>query len=215
MNSFRVYKTQLVLILLLPFLLKEANSSQLSNNLYDLVKIADKKIVDLTAPSDLFGIKEFLIISKSPKEYLPIAKKLISDETLTEQQKLIIVYGMQELLWQDYLEFLSSATVDFNNKEVEESVIELIISPTHDWSTRIAAKYNDPTLKSLLESIKTLKDSKLNNEINRILSGQARESAINSPFYNCMTQEQLNHYSGEESHKDILTQFPWNSFNKQ
>ena len=68
MNSFRVYKTQLLLILLLPFLLQQANSSQSSNNLYDLVKIADKKIVDLTAPSDLFGIEEFLIISEKPKK---------------------------------------------------------------------------------------------------------------------------------------------------
>jgi len=122
---------------------------------------------------------------------------------------------MQQLPWEDYLEFLSSAVVDFNNKELEESVIDLIISPSHDWSTRIAAKYNDPTIKRLLQSIKTPKDSKLNNEINRILSGQAKESAMNSPFYNCMTQNQIDNYRGQESHKDILTQFPWDSFNKE
>ncbi|MEM9687565.1 MAG: hypothetical protein AAF934_11690, partial [Bacteroidota bacterium] len=88
----------------------------------------EKKVVDLTSPSDLFMVQDFVNIYKHPLPYKKDALKFISQSGATNQQKTIVVYSMYNLSYQDYLDILRTLHSLFLKEEVKIELLEKAVS---------------------------------------------------------------------------------------
>jgi len=169
-------------IVLLLLMTHPVRPSPANSDLAELVKLAEHEAVDLTAPSDLHHSEPFRLIRDDPERFADAAKELLTSQKLSKRQKMILVYAMQGLPWNTYLELLNSAAVAFKNGDIDDSVVELMICPGTDWSTRVVSKYADPKVVNLLLRIAATADTPLQNLINRILTGEIWKGAQQFPW---------------------------------
>jgi hypothetical protein len=67
--------------------------------------LIETRMVDLTAPGQLFRFETFRVIYEHPKIYEEHAIELMGSPDVTDTQKLIIIYAMQRLPAADYVSF--------------------------------------------------------------------------------------------------------------
>lgn len=141
-----------------------------------VIDMIEKKVVDLTAATDLLQVKEFIDLLESPNKYIKDAVKLLSDDSSSIQQKMIAAYSMQKLPLTEYIAFLKDVTELYLNEIFEDDYL-LIIIIAADFSSDcpVIKNYTNEDVVLTLGKIKNNKRTTDNLKIwiDRILSGKA------------------------------------------
>jgi hypothetical protein len=137
----------------------------------------DRKVVDLTATSDLLADPCFQSIFASPSAHMEEALATMSYANVSDQQKKIVVYGMQRLAAADYLTFAGRLLDLGDAGRLSSDILEAVFFPGFEWSTYLAENYDKPAENRLLN--RAARCSALNRGYRRliteyILTGRAR-----------------------------------------
>jgi hypothetical protein len=140
----------------------------------ETIDTIDKKVVDLTAASDLFGIDEFISIYEASMKYKDEALLFISDSINSAQKKQITVYSMQSLPDSLYIDFCSSVVSLYEKGNVADELAETAVFYSINKKYQIIRNYKNPKVISLLENLKAFsKRNEIKERIDNILSGKA------------------------------------------
>ncbi|MBI2386430.1 MAG: hypothetical protein HYV14_10500 [Elusimicrobia bacterium] len=142
----------------------------------DRMSRIEKKVVDLTAPSDLFRSPDFLQVYKDPKTYVEDSLEFLKSPDVSDTRKLIAAYSMQRLKTPDYLKFLDGVLGLLKTEKVSPNVFQTAAFPTLEWNTTLQENYKDPAVIAFLKKAKTVvKSDEDRKYIDRILSGAAAQ----------------------------------------
>lgn len=138
----------------------------------------EKKVIDLTSPSDLFMIQDFVTIYDHPLQYKKDALKFISQSGTTGQQKTIAVYSMYSLSYQDYLDIIKILHSLFLKEEIKIDLLERAISYPFSEVHPITSNYEDEDVQKLLNKIKNTKGitDQFRSSIDNILVGKTQKA---------------------------------------
>lgn len=150
--------------------------------LLELVEQTESHVIDLTAPSALFSSMDFRQIYEQPHQFVPQARSILVSKTATARQKTIVVYGVQRLAWKDYLQLLQFAAEEANRGRIDPSIVDLMISPGLDWSTRVISNYKNQEVRNTLIKFAENLDTNQQKSIERILSGETWQDAREFPW---------------------------------
>lgn len=135
----------------------------------------EKKVADLTAPSDLFGSRDFIQVYEEPKKHVKDALELLKSDA-GETAKLIAAYSMQKLPVPDYLKFVDAVLELWKAGRVTAKVYRAAAFPTLEWNTTLQENYKDPSVIAFLKKARTAATSEESKSyIDRILSGAAAQ----------------------------------------
>jgi len=139
------------------------------------------RIVDLTAPGGLSRIEDFLLIYDNPNQYIEDAKRCIASRVSSDLKKRICIYSMQNLPFENYMNFTKYCWGAFNEGLINERMLYLTIFPA-PWKTdiRFAEAYQKREVKKLFEEMlmsKKLSDSSKEG-IQYAASGEMLKSRI-------------------------------------
>lgn len=141
----------------------------------DRMSRIEKKVVDLTAPSDLFGSQDFIQVYEDPKRNVKDALGLLKSDA-GETAKLIAAYSMQKLPVPDYLKFVDAVLELWKAGRVTAKVYRAAAFPTLEWNTTLQENYKDPAVIAFLKKARAAAKSDESREyIDRILSGAAAQ----------------------------------------
>lgn len=136
----------------------------------------EKRVVDLTAPSDLFRSEDFIQVYEKPKDHVKEALELLASPDAGETGKLIAAYSMQKLPRPDYLKFLDATLALWKAGRVSVDVYWTAAFPTLEWNTTLQENYKDPAVAAFLKKARAAAKSEANKKyIDRILSGVAAQ----------------------------------------
>lgn len=140
-------------------------------NLIDSINV---KVVDLTAPSDLFSIDEFIVLYENPSRYKDDALLLISDIVNNTQKKQIAVFALQNLLDSEYIDLCSSVVDLYVKNIVKEELLQTTVFYSLNSKYIIFKNYKNAVVIGLLNKIKAHSQSDdLKRRVDDILSGKA------------------------------------------
>lgn len=146
-------------------------------NYKEAIDTISKKVVDLTAPSDLFGIDEFISIYESSSVYYEDALRFISDSANDTQRKQVAVFSMQNLPDSLYINFCSSVADLFIKGGVSEEVLQAAVFNSINERYKITKNYNDKKVIVFLNAVKSFSNNQeLKNRIDNLLSGKSWKS---------------------------------------
>lgn len=135
----------------------------------------EKKVVDLTAPSDLFGSRDFIQVYEEPQKHVKDALELLKSDA-GKTAKLIAAYSMQKLPAPDYLKFVDAVLELRKTGRVSAKVYRTAVFPTLEWNTMLQENYADPAVIAFLKKARAAAKSDEDKKyIDRILSGAAAQ----------------------------------------
>ncbi|MFM2224851.1 MAG: hypothetical protein RJA07_1053 [Bacteroidota bacterium] len=137
-----------------------------------LIDSTNKKVVDLSVSLDLLDIYEFKRIYARPQKYLLDAKVFLSDSLKSEQQKEIVIYSMKSLDKQLYINFLSYCADLYKSHQISEKVIMLALHDNYEFNNLIELNFYSPKVSISLNKIKSVGNIKVNELVDKILSGR-------------------------------------------
>ena len=113
-----------------------------SYNKYVLkIELIEKKVIDLTSACDLFDIKEFNVLRKEAENNLSITYKFVEQPNISEQQKLIAIYSLREVNFENYFRFFEKAIQLYKDSIISEYVLYTILNPGYVWNCCIPKNY--------------------------------------------------------------------------
>lgn len=132
--------------------IKQKNINKLN---YDsIVRVIDSKVVDLTSPSDLFSISEFVDIYESSSFYLDSMESFLIKSDVTAQQKIISIYSMQNLDLSRYLVLCNNAIDLFRSGKISEQILESVINPNFANKYPIVKNFQKIEVVNILEKLR-------------------------------------------------------------
>jgi hypothetical protein len=117
------------------------------------IKRLSIKLVDLTAPSDLFIFPEFIEVFKEPQEYKKEALVLLSKSTRALIQKEIVIYSMMIIGYHDYLEVVETLFESFENEKEEANLLYVAIYSPFGVEHPIVSYYDEHEVIEILTRI--------------------------------------------------------------
>ena len=137
----------------------------------------EKKVVDLTSPSDLFMFQDFIKIYEKPNLYKESALDFMSRKETTEQQKTITLYSMQNLKIKDYLDIVRVLYNLYLKKEIKLNLLERSLTYPFNQNYLIIRNFDNSDVQQLLSQIKNTKEvsSEFKLSIDNILLGKTWE----------------------------------------
>lgn len=134
----------------------------------------EKKVVDLTSPSDLFMFQDFIKIYEKPNLYKESALDFISQRETTEQQKTITLYSMHNLDIQNYLDIIRTLYNLFLKDEIKVNLLEMAITYPFSQNHLIISNFDNSDVRQLLNQIRNTEEvsNKFKLSIDNILSGK-------------------------------------------
>jgi hypothetical protein len=114
------------------------------------IKAIDHQVVDLTAPSDLFGVSNFVALYVNPRIYLANAMRYISDATNSDDCKMIVVYSLQDLPLHNYVSYERNLLYLAHAGLLSKSMLNKAVFPALDWSTKIEVNFDNTNVESFL-----------------------------------------------------------------
>ncbi len=116
----------------------------------------NKKVIELTAVSDLLGNDNFLSVITYSDEYLAEALRYLANPSKGEQSKIIAIYSMQNLNYKNYLSFFDSCTKMYKEGKITENAILHVIIPGTDWNNKIINSFYKPRVRKTLKELKLI-----------------------------------------------------------
>jgi hypothetical protein len=108
----------------------------------------ERKVVDLTATSDLFGVKEFLNIYMHAEIYTKEALAYIVDSSNTKQKRMIATYSMQNLSDSLYIDFCMSAAALLGDDITSMEILVNILFDSINDKYQIVRNYKNSNVFS-------------------------------------------------------------------
>ena len=154
----------------------KSSSKEITLNKMDfknLIDTIDRKVVDLTATSDLFGIDEFIKLYENSSVYRKDALLFIADTLKSEQKKQIAVLSMQNLPEDAYIDFCNSVVDLFVKDIVTEELLQTAVFFSLNSKYQIIKNYKNQVVINLLDKIKSHSQNiDLKERTDNILSGK-------------------------------------------
>lgn len=130
-------------------------------------------------PGDLTRSPSFTTLWKQPEQVAKHARSLLLSPKLKADDKLILVWALQNVRWQELFGLYEWAFECYTKGQLPSELVDAFIFPSSDWNIRLALRYQDPAVRKLLLRIQ---DSKLPQEqewlkkyIPDVLSGKAAD----------------------------------------
>jgi hypothetical protein len=117
------------------------------------ISIIYYKVGDYT-PSDLLNIDEFLCIYANSDYYFSNAELFLEDTNVNEKLKIIVVYSMQNLSYNNYINFFIKCSNLFKRKIINENVIIRVINPGMEWNKIIINNFYKQKIRKELNDLK-------------------------------------------------------------
>jgi hypothetical protein len=138
----------------------------------------DKQIKDLTWAGGLFNYVFFRKVHGEPGSYVDNVKSALSEKVLTEQQKIITVLMLQDLPFDDYLDFCEVVVNMLEKKQITYNIFRWAVFPGYEWNTFLADKYISPRVGAIM--YKLLRSENIEGSLKRyiqeeILTGKAKK----------------------------------------
>lgn len=118
-------------------------------NLSELLDSISAKVGDLTAPTDLWRIDEFVSLYRSPAQFHTEARRLLAKKSLNAQQRSILCLALKNLSPRDY-----SLLVMDELERFSEGSILLILTDRSDGKNPIQDASDTPDVLAFLQSVK-------------------------------------------------------------
>lgn len=119
----------------------------------DLVRAAELKVVDLTAPLELFHSEAFLQLRAEAVARLDEALVYLSSPEPSDQQKTITIYAMQALPLTHLIRFCEGCLSMLEGRRISPRLFDTAILPGYEMSTTFAERYTDQAVKALMTKI--------------------------------------------------------------
>lgn len=163
-------------ILFMPFKRssKKIDAKSLEITYTNAIDSINIKVVDLTYLQDLLRIDDFVSIYSCSEKYLHDAENYLQDSSFDEQRKTIVVYSMQNLNYDDYVEFFNFCTKLYLEKKISHKVIKCVISPGPEWNNYLSSSFLKFSIRKRLIKIQEFnkKDKQLDKIVKMTLSGK-------------------------------------------
>ncbi|TSJ81358.1 hypothetical protein [Cardinium endosymbiont of Dermatophagoides farinae] len=121
---------------------------------------------------ELFKSKDFVIMYRYPKSYLPYVLKLLENPAVKSELKAIAIYAMEQLEIAGYLTLLNSAWESYQKKELDRELLERILYYELAGEHPIVKHYADPNVSHLLETIWRASNGTSKTQLGKIISGE-------------------------------------------
>jgi len=144
------------------------------------VESIHRQVVDLTAADDLVRITNFIRLYLRPNLNLTNALRYIDDPTNDDVGKMIVVYSLQGLSLNDYVDYEKNLLYFARDGRLSKSTLNEAILPALDWSTKIQVNFERPNVRSLLKAFinSDLVTAENKQYFREVLSGQAKKDVI-------------------------------------
>lgn len=159
----------------------KADTVQNITNFAQQIKAIDRKIVDLSIPSDLFEHEEFRKIHKNPEDYYPIVFKALKSSEYTDQQKMIIGHSMHGSDLDQFLSLAKYSLQLLESGEISKIVFDRMIFPTYEWNSTIIKNYDKEEVSIFLQQLmssESISDYLKNLIREDIVTGKAKAFVI-------------------------------------
>lgn len=141
------------------------------------VEKIEVKIVDLTSLYSVFESDSFRGIFADPENWVGEVKASIGSGTLSEQQQIIGILGMQKLPKNEYISFVRFVVEQYKLGLVSEKSLRFAVFAGYSWNDLLVVEYRDDPVRGLLEELG--KEPKLTEDllrlVRRIKSGEMLE----------------------------------------
>jgi hypothetical protein len=141
------------------------------------IQAIHRQVVDLTASDDLFEASNFVAIYSDPNAYLTNAMRYLGDVTNSDECKMIVVYSLQRLQLDDYVNYERNLLHLARAGSLSKSALNKAVFPALEWSTKIQINFEKPNVRKLLqECVQSDLITPENKAYSRdVLSGKAKQ----------------------------------------
>ena len=148
------------------------------------INVISEKVVDLTSLNDLLLIDEFKSILANSDVYYNNAVILLAQPNIEEQEKLIIIYSMQNLSYNNYINFFIKSSDLYKRHLISENLITHIIVPGSDWNNLIINGFYKYKIRTELKSLRKVGGSQdFIYGIDEIISGKIWFRNLTEPLF--------------------------------
>ncbi len=153
----------------------EVNKKTTYHDFEATISLISKSIMDLTDVSVLSTKRDFLLLSDNASECRAMAVQLLKGD-VSNQEKHIAIYAMQNLNLDDYLLFLDELLALTRDKKINPDLLERALIPGFEWNTKLQDNWKSPKVRELVENIRVsnLLDD-CDQYLDDILSGRGAE----------------------------------------
>lgn len=143
-------------------------------------KIGTLKIQPRTGPwysnDSFFGDTNFIAFYEHPVDYASNAVLFLKSTQSPEEAKVIVVYSLQRLPLQRYLEFESKLLDLAANGQISSNLLNTAVFPGSEWSAKIQQNFLDSNVTDLITKMEQCGEINLENKeyLKAIVSGKAR-----------------------------------------
>ena len=167
-----------LLIVILAAVTTAAETDTGKGQLVELLEAASKEASFFPEiPGTLTQSPSFTAIWKAAEQHLPQAKRLLIDRGVSERNKLILAYAMQNTPLPELLALQSEGLSAFESGLLSVDVLKTLLFPGYDWNTSLQEHYEDPAVRRLLLATKSTGafsgKPNVKEYIDAILSGSA------------------------------------------
>lgn len=150
------------------------NIKDMEDNIADFtskIQQIESKVIDLTSPTDLLRISEFQDLSSRIEEYLSSVTGFLSDRRNSSTQKMIVVYSLNNLDLETYLDLFESSIELYRKKLIDISILEVFMVPGCWWNNFIIKEYRLLRIRQLLKRNRKFFPENTRAVIDNILQG--------------------------------------------
>lgn len=120
-------------------------------SLAESVTKIEARVVDLTAPSDLFNSEIFRALYESPD--VDLVLEYLGRPGPTDQQKIIAGLTLHKLPVVPFLRFAESALELLNTGKISPRVFRLVVFASYDWNTTLPRNYSHVDVSRFLKNV--------------------------------------------------------------
>jgi hypothetical protein len=139
-----------------------------------------RDVVDLVAPSDLFGVTNFVELFEEPQRYKTNAIVFLGDKSNTDEQKMVVVYSLQRLPLDDYVKYEQELLHLAQRSKLSKTFLNRSIFPASDWNTTLEFNYEESGVRKLLRELAACDLISEDNKayVKSVLSGEAKKDIL-------------------------------------
>ena len=130
-------------------------------------------------PGTLTTSPSFTALWSQPEKTIHHARALLLSPNLTTEDKLVLVFALQNGRWQDLLALYEWAFDCYTRGLLPSRLVDALIFPSSDWNTRLQLRYKEPRVRNLLVRVQKSRlpeeEEWLGRYIVDVLSGKAAD----------------------------------------
>lgn len=141
-------KTNMIIFILMIFAIP-MNGSEMGLK-EELIQI-DSEVGELIVIWYLKDSKLFLELEERAEDILKYADKILKDDCLSINQKIIYIFAIQNCDFNTYLSVLYNVAKDFRDGNIDEYIMKRLLAP-FDWDYRVIKNYKNKDVREILDT---------------------------------------------------------------